>query len=632
MYLLFGANNGRFGVKYKHSGVVREVLDSSNYTSYAIPNSASCNKNWSYSGQSGQPTWLWGTNDGTNCYVWNPSNFSVNYANSANTSNRTKFLETFHEGSTTDTYGTSYPIWAQWANSTNVRLKCTDYTVWTDKADYATSAGNTDTVDGYHSSDLVKFYLSPMINDAPADSAKSWFTNTMPSASGAIVYNVPGSEKTIIVGKSSSGAYGHMLQLNYDDNYLRILRYKSSSWQSTNWEKISAGYADSAGSATKLQTPRTIWGQSFDGTGNVNGTIYINNSDSSNGAIRLNNNVNSNARISAISDQVIFNTGSAIRFGGTAWDWNQWAGLKYTHSNKTIYLGIADNSIFNANSAQSGGTLNLRAGISNIDLNSGTSIRGLPTDGSPYSSSITLQNAAISLLAYGDISMSTGPGAINLTAGQGAKASIGSDFKIESSRGIYLTSGQSTNASINPEGFKVEASQGIYLNSSSYGNVYLCQGVGKVGIGTSSPLHKLHVMGNTFTKGFGIIPHYLSDSDLLPHISPGDGYVYRCLEIGTTEKISCIIADKVSLSGSRGVLIKFREGYDGQIVLLKDLENYGSGNGFFWVMPSKCKIIRADDSGTLISQNQISNTYDDGHSRFFVYSSKYSAWIEFLCA
>lgn len=37
--------------------------------------------NWS--GQSGQPTWLWGSNDGTNIYVWNPSNFSVNYAATA---------------------------------------------------------------------------------------------------------------------------------------------------------------------------------------------------------------------------------------------------------------------------------------------------------------------------------------------------------------------------------------------------------------------------------------------------------------------------------------------------------------------------------------------------------------------
>lgn len=41
------------------------------------------NVNWNWSGQGGQPTWLWGSNDGGAMYVWNPSNFSVNYANSA---------------------------------------------------------------------------------------------------------------------------------------------------------------------------------------------------------------------------------------------------------------------------------------------------------------------------------------------------------------------------------------------------------------------------------------------------------------------------------------------------------------------------------------------------------------------
>lgn len=130
-----------------------------------------------------------------------------------------------------------------------------------------------------------------------------------------------------------------------------------------------------ANSATKLQTPRTIWGQSFDGTGNVNGTIYINNSNSSNGAIRLNSDISSNARISAIDDQVIFNTGNAIRFGETAWDWNQWAGLKYTHSNKTIYLGIADGSAFNANSAQNDGTLKF-PGITTITPDAAARIGG----------------------------------------------------------------------------------------------------------------------------------------------------------------------------------------------------------------------------------------------------------------
>ena len=53
----------------------------------AIPTSASCNKNWNWSGQNGQPNWLWGGNDGTNMYVYNPSNFNVNYANSAGNAN-----------------------------------------------------------------------------------------------------------------------------------------------------------------------------------------------------------------------------------------------------------------------------------------------------------------------------------------------------------------------------------------------------------------------------------------------------------------------------------------------------------------------------------------------------------------
>ena len=37
--------------------------------------------NWS--GQDGQPSWLWGGNDGTNMYVYNPANFSVAAAGTA---------------------------------------------------------------------------------------------------------------------------------------------------------------------------------------------------------------------------------------------------------------------------------------------------------------------------------------------------------------------------------------------------------------------------------------------------------------------------------------------------------------------------------------------------------------------
>lgn len=133
--------------------------------------------------------------------------------------------------------------------------------------------------------------------------------------------------------------------------------------------------------ADQLVTARTIWGQSFNGTANVSGalsgatTISASNTISTtlqNGALKIGNKL---TPISAIDAQVIFNTGAAIRFGETNWDWNQWAGLKYTHSNKTIYLGIADGSVFNANSAQSNGTLKF-PGITTITPDGGARIGG----------------------------------------------------------------------------------------------------------------------------------------------------------------------------------------------------------------------------------------------------------------
>ena len=173
---------------------------------------------------------------------------------------------------------------------------------------------------------------------------------------------------------------------------------------------------------------------------------------------------------------------------------------------------------------------------------------------------------------------------------------------------------------------------GLLINYRSSADVDLCQGGGNVCIGATFPTQKLDVRGNIITKGLGILPYYLSELVLLPTIRLDDGYTYKCLEISATTEISCIIADRAGLMSERGILIKFNKGYDGQIILLKDLQSYGSGNGYFWVMPSGCKIMSADNSSILVGQNQISNTYDDGRSRFLVYSSVYSVWIEFLCS
>lgn len=242
-------------------------------------------------------------------------------------------------------------------NGVSITVGGTTKSISNISVNYAGSAGNADTVDGYHATSGRTFdgniNWSPNWNDAWSDG-----TNKHPWYGFDHRYPNTGAYSTTITD------YFGMTIKTF--NTLR-LDFGTLLLNGTDIHNINVA------SATKLATARSIWGQSFDGTGNVNGTIYINNSNSSNGAIRLNSDISSNARISAIDDQVIFNTGNAIRFGETAWNWNNWAGLKYTHSNKTIYLGIANGSAFNANSAQSDGTLRL-AGIKTVTPDGGARI------------------------------------------------------------------------------------------------------------------------------------------------------------------------------------------------------------------------------------------------------------------
>lgn len=259
---------------------------------------------------------------------------------------------------------------------------------------YASSAGNSDTVDGIHANGLLtalsnsdkgisitvggttKSVSNISVNYA-SSAGNAETLGGMPKNYGQAPFStIPciGGNGVMEIGRyidyhyDNSGKYDFSTRLHTTGNYGNIVNLPSN-------DGTLALISDNVASATKLQTPRTIWGQSFDGTGNVNGTIYINNSNSMNGAIRLNNDISANARISAIDDQVIFNTGNAIRFGETAWDWNKWAGLKYNHSGKTIYLGMADGSVFNANSPQNDGTLRL-VGIKTITPASGARIGG----------------------------------------------------------------------------------------------------------------------------------------------------------------------------------------------------------------------------------------------------------------
>lgn len=253
---------------------------------------------------------------------------------------------------------------------------------------YASSAGNADTVDGIHAAKFPYINNSEIWRVYGNNAANALADNTTGLSAWAFGEGRNYSNSYLGILKPSKetcgiNADGTIAVFGQGDTHMGIaVDYGFANFQVFGgnsdkivWRKKVAFTDSNVASATKLQTPRTIWGQSFDGTGNVNGTIYINNSNSSNGAIRLNNDISANARISAIDDRVIFNTGGEIRFGETDWNYNRWAGLKYTHSNKTIYLGIADGSAFTALNPQSNGTLRL-AGITTITPDSGARIGG----------------------------------------------------------------------------------------------------------------------------------------------------------------------------------------------------------------------------------------------------------------
>lgn len=214
---------------------------------------------------------------------------------------------------------------------------------------YASSAGNADTVDGYqvNGSNVAPYGHIPSIEN----------DGVMKVGKYIDFHNDNSGKHDFSTRLQTTGNYGNSVYLPSHNGTLALI-------------------SDNVASATKLATARTIWGQSFDGTGNVNGTIYINNSDSGNGAIILNNNVNANARISAIKDQVVFNTGAAIRFGAVDWEYSDWAGLKYDTVANAIYLGIADGTVFNYYSnKRSNGTLKF-PGITTITPDRGARIGG----------------------------------------------------------------------------------------------------------------------------------------------------------------------------------------------------------------------------------------------------------------
>ena len=147
-------------------------------------------------------------------------------------------------------------------------------TIWHAGNDGSRSGLDADLLDGYHKSDIydnVTAKLSSLNDVLNSNGIRIYGFGYGDSAS---VANKPAGNSDARGTIGFGGIYCPM-QLSWQhlgtDLYIRT-KY-SGNWQ--GWKRI-AFTTDNVASATRLQTPRTLWGQSFDGTGNVNGAMTVN--------------------------------------------------------------------------------------------------------------------------------------------------------------------------------------------------------------------------------------------------------------------------------------------------------------------------------------------------------------------
>lgn len=205
---------------------------------------------------------------------------TVPYAEGSNT---TKQLEAFTDDSFTngglfikaikESSSLTTRLWTCYKNGAKQ-----ENSIWVygaDKADYAT---NADKVDGY---DVLRLQrdVYTYINSPAADATTN--PNLLSYESGFGFRFVDTKFYSAAADTSSR------TQVMYPYKNTENIRYRAyiagEGW--TDW-KVVANLDDNVASATKLQTARTLWGQSFDGTKNIGGDFLMD-KDSHNRRVRI---------------------------------------------------------------------------------------------------------------------------------------------------------------------------------------------------------------------------------------------------------------------------------------------------------------------------------------------------------
>lgn len=185
-------------------------------------------------------------------------------------------------------------------------------TLWYSGNDGSGSGLDADLLDGVHRKWFIEFNEDLNGNNIdinsysyPRDTGLIFQSIHFPNFSG--YSNIPFNDygQMITFGGYSSSfpfrlAYQQNSRIWFQGGGYKV--YETFTFNGNEWKAI-AFLSDNVASATKLQTPRTIWGQSFDGTGNISGNMTVN------GTIHATSGIYSDSYVSALGQ----NTSSDAR-------------------------------------------------------------------------------------------------------------------------------------------------------------------------------------------------------------------------------------------------------------------------------------------------------------------------------
>lgn len=320
---------------------------------------------------------------------------------------------------------------------------------------YASSAGNADTVDGYHASHLL--VKRGRLGAYNIDKETTFGTRDIQpesevTISGKKPFNGWG---TLLVIGSIDGASNNQLAFTGNNRmFIRCAYGTTNNYNTKDWATVALT-SDNVASATKLQTPRTIWGQSFDGTGNVSGFMK---------------------------------TVRGLIYGDSVTeDWSDgnnthpWYGIDYRHCVDSTETGKSYTSISSYFGLyfKTGGSRFIFDG-GNVGIGTTSPIEKLDVNGNIISNNIRI---------YGN--------------------QVTND-----SKGLFIQASDKTNRAFLT--YNGNTDNNSYLNiGSTFGNIVLSTSR-NVGIGTTTPAYKLHVVGDILATHNLTVNGLISNKGILP--------------------------------------------------------------------------------------------------------------------